>query len=102
MMTLQNGIIGDDYSMNIPETELDPQVTAEIQQAARFSKTKEWKQLKEYLESRITFYQAFLPDGRAVGAINDVKLAQEMWIPANVIIGEFVALMGQYEQTKGK
>lgn len=93
-----NGIIGDTFGMDIPDTQLDPQVSAEVQQAARFSKTKEWKQLKAYMEGRIAFYQAFLPDGRAIGATNDVKLAQEMWIPANVIIGEFVALMGQYEQ----
>lgn len=97
----RNGIVGDeDPGFDaLARTEVDPQVMAELSKTARFSKTAEYKALKEYWEQRIAFYQTYLPDGKPVGAseLTDEELGHR-WRSANVIIGEFKAQEAIYEQ----
>lgn len=90
-----NALIGDDFGMEIPRTTVDEDELAIEKKMARFSKTKEFKKLKEYIDSRIEFYQQYLPDGRPVPA--DMKMVGENWIIANAIIGEFKAVLMAYE-----
>lgn len=91
------GIIGDDsYGTELPETTVNDEVKQEQLAAARFSKTKEYKLLKEHFDQRIAYYQAFLPDGRAVTSVPKTEL-EGMWVAANVIIGEFKAVLDAYE-----
>lgn len=95
----QNGLVGDSFGTDIPETQVDEKQLVEEQKAAQFSKTAEFQKLKEHLENRINYYQQFLPDGREV--VN--KPANELgadWIVANTIIGEFKAVIGAYETAK--
>lgn len=95
----QNGIIGDDsYGIDLPETQVDEQTINEQQAAARFSKTKEYKALKEHLQSRMKFYQTYLPDGRPAVSETDLEKQKHMWTIANTIIGEFQAVIDAYEQ----
>lgn len=95
-MNPQNGIVGDsDYGTKLPEVSIDREVLLEEARMAKFSKTKEFKKLKDYAESRIAFYQQQLPDGRPVASSNDVTV--EDWRVANSVIGEFKALLNEYE-----
>lgn len=97
-MPAKNGVVGSDaFGVDLPRTELDEETTKEIQQAAKFAKSQDFKDLKAHLENRIAFYQTYLPDGRPVPAVDADKLAP-MWIAANVIIGECRAIINGYEQ----
>lgn len=99
-MGSQNVIMGDDTSFgtDMPQTRTPEAAFAELLKSAKFSKTAEFKELKKYLEQKIEFYKAYLPDGRPVGTIPlPFDEMAKMWIAANVIIGEFQAIIGVYE-----
>lgn len=96
----QNGIMGDEnFGTQLEQNndELD-QARNEMANAAKFSKTKEFKELKKHLESRIEFYQTYLPDGRPVVSQDDLEQQKGMWLVANTIISEFKAVISAYEQ----
>lgn len=95
----QNGIVGDDTNMTeLPQTEVDNSQLKEMQKAAKFARSAEFKELKKHFQARIEFYDKYLPSGQAVGAqIADEKLAA-MWVVANVIAGEFNSVINVYEQ----
>jgi hypothetical protein len=94
---MQNGI-PDLGNFQIPKTEIDPSLLDEQQRMARYSKTAEFKKLKEHLEQRIAFYQTKLPNGSEINllAANTQELGQQ-WIVSNAIIGEFKAIVAAYE-----
>lgn len=92
----QNGIIGDNYGIDLPELQVDKDVLAEEKAKARFSKTREFKRLKEQMQARIDFYQRALPDGRPLTAV-DATERGNMWVIANAVIGEFNMLIADYE-----
>lgn len=94
---MQNGI-PDLGSFQIPKTEVDPSLLDEQQRMARYSKTAEFKKLREHLEQRIAFYQSKLPNGTEVTVLNsDTQQLGQQWIVANAIIGEFKAIIAAYE-----
>lgn len=93
----QNGIMGEDSPTELPDRQIDESQLAAMAKTARFSKTAEYKELKEHLEGRIDFYQKYLPDGRAIGAQDDMDKMAKMWVVANVLIGEFKAVIDAYE-----
>lgn len=95
----QNAIIGDNYGIDIPDVSLDKDSLDEEKSMARFSKSKEFKKLKEIMQSRIDFYQKALPDGRPVSAVDTAERAQ-MWVIANAVIGEFNMILQAYENAK--
>ena len=92
----QNGIIGDNYGIDLPEVEPDKAYLDEEKQMARFSKSKEFKKLKEIMEARIDFYQQALPDGRPITAVDSTERAN-MWLVANAVVGEFKMILNAYE-----
>lgn len=94
----QNMPMGNEFGTDIPETQVDDTSRAEIANAAKFSKSKEFQALKTHLGERIKFYQTYLPDGRPVQSITDEAEQGRMWITANAIIGEFEAVISAYEQ----
>lgn len=96
-MGAQNGIVGNEYGTGIPETEVDKTSLIEEKKAARFSKSAEYKKLKEYMEERIDYYQKYLPDGREIGSIPMPELGQK-WVEANTIVREFKLVLQSYEQ----
>lgn len=94
----QNAVMGDDaFGTELPQTDRHDEDLAEMQSAAKFSKTKEFKLLKEHLQGRMEFYQKYLPGGQSVVDV-DPKVAGAMWIAANAIIGECKAIIDAYEQ----
>lgn len=95
----QNGIIGENYGIDLPSVTVDKNQLDDEVRMARFSKSKEFKKLKEIMEARIEFYQKSLPDGRAVTEVDSVERAQ-MWVIANAVIGEFKMILSAYEDAK--
>lgn len=97
----KNGIIGEDanYGTDLPVTGVDPdEQDAEMIKTAKFSKTAEYQTLKKYLESRMDFYRVYMPDGTPVVASKLTPAEKgQMWIAANVIIGEFKAILDVYD-----
>ena len=93
-MNPQYGVVGDDYGTQLPETQVDQTALTELKHRAKFSKSKEFQELKQHCLDRIDFYQQFLPDGRSV--LTDVP-KPEQWQAANIVIGEFKGLIAAYE-----
>ncbi len=93
----QNAVISDVPDVEIPQTTVQPEDLALEKNMAKFSKTKEYQKLKEHLQGRITYFQNFLPDGTSI-ALQKVEEKTQNWIIANIIIGEFKAVLNAYEQ----
>lgn len=91
-----NAIIGDNYGIDLPNVAVDKDELDEEKRMARFSKSKEFKKLKEIMEARIDFYQKALPDGRAITEVDTAERAN-MWVVANAVIGEFKMILAAYE-----
>jgi DNA replication initiation complex subunit (GINS family) len=95
------GIIGDTFGTDLPQTEVSKEQLEAEQSAARFAKSTEYQQLKEHFENRISFYQTFLPGGEPVGTTKMTPEERSLqWQLANVIIGEFEQVLGIYELAK--
>lgn len=97
-----NAVMGDsepNFGMDIPVTQPDHSAIDAEKKMAKFSKTKEYKVLKDYMLSRIDFYQKYLPDGRALSDVSPEN-RDSMWIAANAIIGEFKSVIAAYEQAE--
>lgn len=95
-----NAIVGDlDSPLDLPETQVKDEFLQEEKRLARYSKTKEFKRLKEYFEGRIKFFQTYLPNGDAIAA-QDPKEMVNQWVVANLIIGEFKNVLNTYENAK--
>ncbi len=93
----QHGIIGDNYGIDLPDVDIDKDELDEEKRMARFSKSKEFKKLKQIMQSRIDFYQKALPDGRPLTAAENMVERGQMWVVANVVIGEFNMILDAYE-----
>lgn len=93
-----NVIIGDqDSPVELPQTTVPYEAVAEVQNAAKYSKSAEFKKIKEHFAARVEFYKAYLPDGRAVGTLSADEAAG-YWVAATVIIGELQNVISAYEQ----
>lgn len=91
----QNGIMGEEFGTEIPEMKVPEQDLTVERNMARFSKSDEFKRLKDYFEGRIKFYQSFLPNGEPIEATMPTGAD---WVVANRIITEFNAVISVYEQ----
>lgn len=96
-MSSQNAIIGEAYGTELPETVVEQADLTDELKMARFSKSAEFKRLKDYLEQRIEFYQTSLPTGEVV---SDPVKAGQNWVVANAIIMEFKSVLQAYENAK--
>lgn len=94
-------ILGDaDGGTELPKMKIDEKSLTREKQMARFSKTKEFKLLKEHFESRIEFYGHSLPGGvefaniyatQGRGAAGDAALL------SSTIIQELRGVLAAYE-----
>jgi predicted nucleic acid-binding protein len=89
------GIIGDNVVTELPETKVEQQSLVEEQKMAKYSRSAEFKRIKQWAEERIEFYQQFLPNGQPV---IDTVPTPDQWIAANAIIAELTYLTKTYEQ----
>lgn len=94
----QNAIMGDDnYGTDLPVVDIPDDTMEDLKRMARFSKTAEYKILKEYVEGRVKFYKTQLPDGRPLSDV-DATERGNMWVVANAVIGEMEAILGTYDE----
>lgn len=95
----ENAIIGDQYPVELPDTAIDEVSLDNEKRLARFSKTKEFKRLKEAIEAKIAFYKTWLPSGEH---ITDPKFSMEelgrRWMVASAVIAELQSIIDAYEQ----
>lgn len=94
----EHGIIGDQYGIELPQAQLQEEIVNEAKGRARFSKTKEYQELKSHLEQRIDFYKKALPDGTTIlqSGYSLEKLG-EKWLVANTIVAELESIIQAYE-----
>lgn len=96
----QNAVIGDISGFGLPQSRVDETELAREKNLARFSRTKEYQQLKKHLESRIKTYQTWLPDGRSMPKEAQMAELAFNWKVANAIIGEFQTVLAIYDSAK--
>lgn len=93
----QHGLIGEDFGVDLPVMQVPERDLTIEKNAAKFSRTKEFQNLKRHLEERIATYQTFLPDGRVLSGPNPTA---EDWRVANLVIAEFKAVIAAYENAQ--
>lgn len=90
------GIIGDGYGTDLPEMTVAEQDLTTERNAAKFSRTAEFRRLKDHLEQRMEFYRSYMPDGTPVTSVPAAERGQQ-WAVANLVITEFRAVIAAYE-----
>lgn len=90
----ENVIMGDGNPLELPTTQVEEQQLNSEKNLAKFSRTAEFKKLKEALEAKIEYYQKYLPDGRPIAT---TEVSGEDWRIANIVIGEFQNIINVYE-----
>lgn len=92
----QNVIPDDNFGLELPTSQIDqPQLDEEVRKA-RYSKTKEFKEIKQYWEDRRSFFQSYTPGGAEIRfQIPDENVAQQ-WVLANNMINEIDAFLSRY------
>ena len=93
-----NGVLGDESSiMELPQTEVDTQVMDELRKTAKFSKTREFQELKRYIQSKIVYYQSYLP-GNVLPEHVPSDERGKYWAIASIVVKELQGIINIYEQ----
>lgn len=94
----QNAVMGDDsFGTELPQTVVPEEALNTETNMAKFSQSKEYQVLKAHIDSRIEYYQSFLPGNIAPEGVTDNERGK-YWAIANILIGEFRAITSSYEQ----
>lgn len=91
-----NGIIGDISGTDLPELVPDEQGLNEEKKMARYSKSSEFKRIKQHFNERVAFYQRYLPGGVPINTVSQEE-REKMWIVADTIITELQTVLDSYE-----
>lgn len=91
-----NGLIGDNNPIDLPQKPVDDEAIAELRHKAKYTRSKEYKDLREKAQVRIDFYKKFLPNGQLIGTASREEM-QGKWELANLLIAEFEQLFGEHE-----
>lgn len=93
-----NGIIGDVNPTELPQSPVEQQDEAlqELRKKAKYSRSKEFAELRENIEERIKFYQKFLPNGLRTFEQDQQDVSQN-WRLANVVIAELQLILDTYQ-----
>lgn len=92
----QNGIVGNDYGIDLPESEYTNEQIDEVKKMAKFTRTAEYARQKTWAEAKIKFYQNYLPSGKPLSSVEPDKMAAH-WIAANEIIAVLTEFINSYE-----
>lgn len=103
----QNGVVGDDFGTQLPETAPQEQSSehkqeiARIKQMAKFTRSQEFAFLKNYIEGRCKLRQRYVPnaDGSFVD-ITQLPNEERGWrsLAAFEVIDELTKIITEYEQ----
>ncbi len=91
----QNVVVGDEIAL--PPTEIPQEQLNEEKLLAKFSKSKEFQRIKDYIEARITFFQQNFPDGTPIAKNSNPEELIAYWRAANIVIAEFKYILQVYE-----
>lgn len=97
-MEPNNVIMGDSTGVELPRMQPDETDLSGIKNKVKYSKSKEFKEIQEWCQTRIDFYNRLLPNGLEIGM--DITPTSEDWRVANRVNGELRALMNVYETAK--
>lgn len=96
-----NAVFGDqDEPTTLPQSVVPEAVLVEEKKMAKYSKTAEFKRLRDFMEARIKFFQKYLPGGQPVKEVPENERAA-YWQAACVIIDEFQNVLNEYDQAAG-
>lgn len=98
-MNPDNVLMGDlSQTTGLPQTSKDTQqeAIAELQKKAKYSRSKEFSELKANMQQRIEFYQKYLPSGVPVATLSQEDAAKH-WPVANLVIAELQQVIDMYE-----
>lgn len=100
MSGAKNAIVGDqDLPTALPETVVPESVLTLEKSMAKYSKSAEFKRLKEFMEARIEFYQRYFPSGQRVQDIPEGERAV-YWQAACIVVSEFENILADYAQAR--
>lgn len=91
-----NVILGDNTGVELPQKPEDTDAVNELRRKAKYSRSKEYAELRQKAQARIDFYQKFLPNGQPIGTANKGDMERK-WELANLLIAEFEQLFGEHE-----
>jgi len=93
-----SGLIGDIQGTELPTAPVAQQEEAinELKRKAKYSRSKEFAELREKMEARIEFYKQYLPDGTPAAMLNPAE-ASRNWALANVVIAELQQVIDMYQ-----
>ena len=96
----QNAIVGElDEPTSIPETIISDEELQEELKMAKYSKSAEFKRLKEYMEARIQFFSQYFPNGTPIDQIPKEE-RDGYWVAATIITREFQNVIDSYDRAK--
>jgi hypothetical protein len=99
-----NMMMGDLSQMtSLPEKTQSHQeeAVAEIKRKAKYSRSKEFQDLRNMMESRIEFYKQFLPDGTPIALGTEKQIARN-WPIANIVIAELSQVIEMYDNAEAE
>lgn len=106
-----DAIKGDSFVTDLPVTQVDTQSLNEEKKLAKYSRTKEFQRLREFMEDRVKFYQNYLPSGEFVeGNPADPRNPLSVptsgaddllqWKVACIVVREFQNILNEYENAR--
>ena len=66
-MDSQNQVMGDSMGIDLPQKPVDETAINELKHKAKYSRSTEFKELRAKAQTRMEFYQKFLPSGQPIG-----------------------------------
>ena len=95
-MGSNNSIIGDAQGIDLPQMEQDDKFLVEEKKMAKYSRSAEFKKIKEHFEAKTAYYQQFLPGNVPPEMVPEEERAK-YWAIANILIKEFQEVINMYE-----
>lgn len=94
-----NGLIDEMGGIDLPQKPVDETAIKELKSKAKYSQSKEFRELRAKADARVEFYQKFLPDGRPIGTANRADMERK-WENANLIIAEINGLFDEFDNAE--
>ena len=98
-MQPNNGLIGDESPTELPQAVVNEDAVNELRKKAKYSRSKEFQELKANMEARIAFYQQYLPGAIPVSQVPEEERGK-YWAVANIVIAELQQVIDMYESSE--
>lgn len=89
------GVIDSSAPFNFAEPEVNLDISDEKEKAS-IVRTKKWKEVKKYIDSRKDFYKQYYPGGVPLTSIPKEE-RDAWWLAATIMSNEFDALINIFE-----